>query len=111
MPEASRARALSAQQRGAFIMRDRDEFVEVLTVLIERRRTAYTESQHDGATPYVQTYVEPTTIATFFRSYDRLLDGVNAARPGRSRRSKSSGGAGRGRPRGSRKRSPVSRRG
>ena len=85
---------------------DRDEFVECLKVLI--RNADLREALGRNGQAYVRANYEWDVI---LRKYDRLLDGVNAVRPGRSRRSKSSGGAGRGRPRGSRKRSPVSRRG
>ena len=82
---------------------DRDEFVECLKVLIGNAELRE-ELGRNGQT-YVRANYEWDAI---LRKYDQLIEAVKAVRPGRTRRSRASRGAGRGRARGSRK---ISRRG
>jgi len=77
---------------------DRDEFVECLKVLIGNAELREELGRNGQA--YVRANYEWDVI---LRKYDQLMEAVKAARPGRPRRSRASGGAGRGRARGSRK--------
>ena len=78
---------------------DRDEFVECLKLLTGNGELREALGRNGQA--YVGSNYEWEVI---LRKYDQLLEGVNAARAGRARRSRSSRGAGRGRSRGSQKR-------
>ena len=78
---------------------DRDEFVECLGLLMGNRELREALGRNGQA--YVRANYEWEVI---LQKYDRLLDGVATARPGRTRRSRSTRGASRGRARGARKR-------
>jgi glycosyltransferase involved in cell wall biosynthesis len=78
---------------------DRDEFVECLKVLMGNMELREELGRNGQA--YVSDNYEWDVI---LRKYDRLIEGIGTASPGRSRRSRNSRGAGRGRARGSRKR-------
>lgn len=75
---------------------DRYEFVECLKLLIGSEDLRRALGRNGQA--YVRANYEWDVI---LRKYDRLLDGVSAAGRGRERRSRSSRGGQRGRPRGS----------
>ena len=78
---------------------DRDEFVECLKLLIGNEDLRRALGRNGQA--YVRANYEWDVI---LRKYDQLIEGVNAARPGRGRGSRRVRGAGRNRPRGTRKR-------
>ena len=78
---------------------DRDEFVECLELLTGNEELREALGRNGQA--YVRSHYEWEVI---LRKYDRLIEGVHAARPGRARRSRSPRGPGRSRGRGSQKR-------
>ena len=78
---------------------DRDEFVECVKLLIGNEDLRRALGRNGQA--YVRANYEWDVI---LRKYDQLIEGVNAARPGRGRGSRRARGAGRDRARGKRKR-------